>query len=300
MRVRIILVSIISLPLAGLVAYVIASGSRSNTLPNRVSVVAAENFYGDIARQIGGPDVSVTSVLSNPNADPHLFEPGTSNGLAVATADLVIQNGLGYDAFMQRLESAAPSKHRVVVTISEALGLHGADTNPHIWYDVPKLGRIAATIASGLERADPGDAATYRSGLARFNASLRPLEQELSAIRTRFAGEPVAYSEPVPGYLVAAAGLRNLAPVAFTRAIEDGSEPSPQSVAQMTALATKRLIKVFLYNSQAVSPITSRIRAAVISAGIPVIGVSETMPAGLTLQSWLLDETKTLAKALSR
>lgn len=299
-KLRIILISIISLPLAGLVAFVFATGGQSTSAMGKLSVVAAENFYGDIARQIGGARVVVTSVLSNPNADPHLFEPGTSNGLAVATADLVIQNGLGYDAFMQKLESAAPNNHRVVVTVSEALGFHGADTNPHIWYNVPKLGRVATAIASGLERADPSHAAAYRSGLAHFDASLRPLERELIATRVRFVGEPVAYTEPVPGYLIAAAGLRNLAPASFTRAIEDGSEPSPQSVAQMTALATKRQIKVLLYNSQAVSPITSRIRAAAESAGIPVIGMSETMPPGLTFQSWLLGEAKALQRALSR
>ena len=299
-KLRIILISLIILPLAGLVAFVFATGGQKGATTSRLNVVAAENFYGSIAEQIGGSHIAVTSILSNPNADPHLFEPGTGNGLAVATADLVIQNGLGYDAFMQKLEAAAPSSDRIVVTVFEALGFHGADTNPHIWYDVPKLGRIAAAIASGLERADPTNAAVYRSGLARFNASLRPLEREVEEIRARFAGEPVAYTEPVPGYLIAASGLRNLAPASFTRAIEDGSEPSPQSVAQMTALATKRQIKVLLYNSQAVSPITSRIRAAAESAGIPVIGMSETMPPGLTFQSWLLGETKSLYGALSK
>ncbi|MGC9974788.1 MAG: zinc ABC transporter substrate-binding protein, partial [Gaiellaceae bacterium] len=268
----------ISLPLAGLVAYVFATGGQNNTTSSKLSVVAAENFYGDIARQIGGSHVAVTSILSNPNADPHLFEPGTSNGLTVATADLVIQNGLGYDASMQKLENAAPSKHRIVVTISEALDLGGADTNPHLWYDVTKLGVIASAIASGLERADPPHAAAYRVGLTRFNESLHPLEREIARIRARFAGEPVAYTEPVPGYLIAAAGLRNLAPASFTRAIEDGSEPSPQDVAQMTALMTKKQVKVLLYNSQAISPITSRIRSAAAQTGIPVVGVSETMP----------------------
>ena len=299
-KLRIILISMISLPLAGLVAFVFVTGGQSNPTTTKLSVVAAENFYGDIARQIGGSDVAVTSVLSNPNADPHLFEPGTSNGLTVATADLVIQNGLGYDAFMQKLENAAPSNHRIVVTISDVLGFRGPDTNPHIWYDVTKLGAIASAIASGLGRADPAHAAAYRAALSRFDASLRPFEREIGQIRARFAGEPVAYTEPVPGYLISAAGLRNLAPVSFTRAIENGSEPSPQDVAQMTALMTNKQVKVLLYNSQAVSPITSRIRSAAAQAGIPVVGMSETMPPKLTFQSWLLGETQTLLEALSR
>lgn len=299
-KTRIILISMISLLLAGLVAYVFATGGQSNTPSSIVSVVAAENFYGNIARQIGGSDIAVTSILSNPNADPHLFEPGTSNGLAVATADLIIQNGLGYDAFMQKLEKAAPSSHRVVVTISDALGFHGANTNPHLWYDVPKLSAIASAIASGLERADPTHATAYRAGASRFDASLRPLTREILQIRARFAGEPVAYTEPVSGYLLAAAGLSNLAPASFTRAIENGSEPSPQDVAQMTSLMTRRQIKVLVYNSQVVSPITSRIRAAATQAGIPTVGMSETMPPTLTFQSWLLGETRSLRKALSK
>jgi zinc/manganese transport system substrate-binding protein len=299
-KLRIILISIILLLLAGLVAGVFATGGQNSMATNRLTVVAAENFYGDIARQIGGSHVTVSSILSDPNADPHLYEPESSNGLAVASADLVIQNGLGYDAFMQKLEAAAPSSHRVVVTISDALGLHGSDVNPHIWYDVPKLSRISGAIASGLERADPAHAAYYRAGLARFDRSLEPLEQEVALIRARFAGTPVAYTEPVAGYLVEAAGLHNLAPASFTRAIEDGSEPSPQDVVAMTALASGRKIRVLIYNSQVVSPITLSIRNAAAQAGIPTIGMTETMPPGHNFQSWLLDEVKTLSRALSR
>ncbi|MGA9762239.1 MAG: zinc ABC transporter substrate-binding protein [Gaiellaceae bacterium] len=290
----------ISLPLAGLVAYVFATGGQSNTTSSGVSVVAAENFYGDIARQIGGSHISVTSILSDPNADPHLFEPGTGNGLAVADAGLVIQNGLGYDAFMQKMENAAPSSKRVVVTIADALGLSGADTNPHIWYDVPRLGDISAAIASGLERADPAHAASYRAGLARFDAGLRPLDRLVAQIRARFAGEPVAFTEPVPAYLAEAAGLDDLTPPSFARAIENGSEPSPQAVAQMTSLMSGKKVKVLLYNTQAVSPITTLIRNAATQAGVPVVGVSETMPPNLTFQSWLLGETKALERALAR
>src|SRR5437016_14446960 len=147
-----------------------------------LAVVAAENVYGDIAAQIGGAHVSVTSILSDPNADPHLFEPGTRNGLAVAQARLVIQNGAGYDAFMTKLENAAPSSHRLVVTVADALGVHGRDANPHLWYDVPALGRVARAIATGLERADPAHAADYAAGLRRFTTSLRPLLAQIAHI----------------------------------------------------------------------------------------------------------------------
>ncbi len=266
----------------------------------KLDVVAAENVYGDIAAQIGGPHVSVTSILTSPSADPHLFEPGTSSGLAVAGAKVVLQNGLGYDAFMTRLENAAPSKNRVVVTLADVLGVHGKDANPHLWYDVPKLDRIATAIAGALARADPPHAAAYRRGLHRFERSLAPLRHEVAMIRARFGGAPVAYTEPVPGYLVAAAGLRNLAPDSFTRLIEEGTEPSPSAVAAMGTLVSDHRIRVLLYNSQAVSPITARLRGAAEKAGIPVVPVSETLPPHLTFQQWQLDQARALAAALAR
>jgi len=294
MRLRIVLVCLLTA-----LAAAAGAGAAGSAAP-KLQVVAAENFYGDIVRQIAGSHVSVTSILSDPDADPHLYEPGTRNGLAVSHARLVIQNGVGYDAFMQRLEDAAPNSQRIVVTVADVLGVHGKDANPHLWYDVPRLNAIAGAIASGLERADPEHAGAYRSGLRRFETSLGPLRREVALIKKTFAGKPVAYTEPVPGYLLAAAGLKNLAPESFTRAIEDGSEPPPLAVAQMTGLATGKKIRVLLYNSQAVSPITQRIRDAATKAGIPVIGVSETLPPGLTFQQWQLGQTKQLYAALKR
>ena len=272
------------------------AGAESATL----NVVTAESVYGNIVSQLGGSHVSVTSILSDPNADPHLYEPGTSNALAVAKANVVIQNGLGYDSFMSRLESASPNSHRNVLTIADVLGIHGNDANPHLWYDVPALSQIAGAIARALERADPANTAGYRQGLARFVASLSPLRREVAALKRRFAGDPVAYTEPVPGYLLAAADIRNVAPESFTRAIEDGSEPSPAAVAQMTGLATGHKIKVLLYNSQTVSPITSRIRSAAQKAGIPIVGVTETLPPSQTFQQWQLAQATALYAALAR
>jgi zinc/manganese transport system substrate-binding protein len=279
-----------------------ASGCGGGTAhgSGEVQVVAAENVYGDIAAQIGGPHVSVTSILTNPDADPHLFEPGTANGLAVADAEVVLQNGLGYDAFMSKLEDAAPKGDRIVVSIADVLGVHGKDANPHLWYDVPALGRIAGAIASALERADPRHSSAYRAGLARFDGSLGPLRREVAAIRSRFQGTPVAYTEPVPGYLVTAAGLRNLAPDSFTRPIEEGTEPPPSSVATMDGLIARHRVRVLLYNRQAVSPITARLREAARSAGIPVVPVRETLPSHLSFQHWQLAQARALAAALGR
>src|SRR5581483_1045848 len=289
MRMRIILIL-----LPGLLAA--CGGGRASQ--GGLRVVAGESTYGDLARELGGPHVRVTSVLSSPNADPHLFEPRIANDLAVAQADVVIENGLGYDAFMDKLQSASPKSRRIEVVAADVLGLSGADTNPHLWYDLPALPRIGAAITRAFVRADPSHTRDYRRRLSRFVASLAPLRRTVSAIRASHAGAPVAVTEPVPGYLVAAAGLRDLAPTAFTRAIEDGSEPPPGAVAAMLELLRGRKVRVLLYNSQAVSPITARVRAAARAAGIPVVGVTETLPAGETFQRWQLGEAKALQAAL--
>jgi len=288
--------------LAGVAVLTIAAGSPRDdgTAGGRLQVVASTNVYGNIAAQIGGRQVHVTSVLNDPNADPHLFEPGTETGLTVTTAAVAIQNGLGYDAFMNRLEQSAPSSQRVVVTIADALGVRGADANPHLWYDVPRLPAIAAAIAGGLERADPAHAGAYRSGLRRFDQSLAPLRAEIAGIRAGHAGQPVAYTEPVPGYLIAAAGLSNRTPTAFARAIEDGSEPTLSAVSDMTALLSQHRVSVLLYNAQAVSPLTTKMRRLAQAAGIPVVGVSETMPQQMTFQHWQLSQARALAAALRR
>jgi zinc/manganese transport system substrate-binding protein len=264
----------------------------------RLDVVASTNVYGDIAGQIGGPHVHVTSILSNPNADPHLFEPGSANGLAVATADVVIQNGVGYDSFMTKLEQAAPSSKRRVVTIADVLGVRGHDANPHLWYDVPRLPTIARTIAQALAQADPAHAPAYERGERRFVSSLAPLDREVAHIRSAHAGAPVAYTEPVPGYLVTAAGLRNLAPTGFTRAIEDGTEPAPQAVSDMNDLLVNRRVKLLLYNSQTTSPITSRMRDAAEGAHVPVVAVTEMLPSSLAFQQWQLGQARAIARAL--
>jgi zinc/manganese transport system substrate-binding protein len=283
------------------VTLLLSACGSSTGAKGKLDVVAAENTYGDIASQIGGPHVSVTSILTSPSADPHLFEPGTSTGLAVADAKVVLQNGLGYDAFMTRLEDAAPDKSRIVVTMADVLGVHRNTANPHLWYDVPRLDRIATATADAFTRADPSHAVAYRRGLHRFERSLAPLRSEVATIRARFHGVPVAYTEPVPGYLVAAAGLRNLAPDSFTRPLEEGVEPSVSAVAAMSRLvAPQHRIRVLLYNAQAVSPITAQLRAAAQKAGIPVVPVTETLPPHLTFQQWQLDQARALAAALTR
>ena len=292
MRVRIVLAYVTA------ATTLLAGCGGSGSAHGGISVVTSTNVYGDIAQQIGGAHVHVTSILTSPDADPHLFEPGTANGLAVAEADVVIQNGAGYDAFMTKLENAAPSSKRHDLTIADVLGARGHDANPHLWYDVPQLPRIAHSIATALAQADPPHAAAYRNGASRFVSSLAPLDRAVAAIRRAHSGDPVAYTEPVPGYLLSAAGLRNVSPNGFTRAIENGSEPSATDLAAMSGLLQEHSVRVLLYNSQAVSPITARIRSEATAHGIPVVGVTETLPAHRTFQQWQLEQVRALARAL--
>ncbi len=282
MLTRIVLISSLALALA----------ACGGTTSNRLQVVASTNVYGDLVRQIGGAHVAVTSILSDPNADPHLFEPGTANGLAVSKAGVVVQNGLGYDDFVNKLESAAPSSKRHVLVVADVFP---HTSNPHLWYDLPQMPKVATAIAGELAAADPKHAADYRSGARTFTASLGPV---LAALHALPSGAPVAYTEPVPGYLIEAARLRNLAPDSFTLQIEEGNEPSAAAVSAMNALLTQHRVKVLLYNQQAVSPITARLRSLAKRERIAVVPVTETLPPGLTYQQWQLGQITALRKAL--
>ena len=189
-------------------------------------VVAAENFWGNITSQLGGHDVTVTSLITNPNADPHLFETDAADAATLAAAQVVIENGAGYDTWMSSLLGAdGGSPH--VVNAATVLHVTGSDPNPHLWYDIPRVPTVAAAIAAALEKAAPQDAATFKSNLATFDASLAPLLATLATIKAHFHNVPVAYTERVPGYALAAAGLDVKTPTGFARAIEDGVDPEP-------------------------------------------------------------------------
>jgi zinc/manganese transport system substrate-binding protein len=263
-------------------------------------VVAAENFYGDLARDVGGDHVQVTSILSNPDADPHLFEPGSRTGLSVANAKVVIRNGAGYDDWMVKLLDAAPTRARRVVSVADVLGVAGPDPNPHLWYDTPSLPKVVMAIGDALTAADPAHADDYRAGVRRTVMSLRPLQAAVARLKALHGGAPVAYTERVPGLLLAAAGLRVLSPPAFARAIEDGADPAPADIAKMQRLLTSHAVKALLYNEQATSALTARLQQTARTAGVPVVPVTETEPAGTTFVSWQLAQVTALTNALDR
>jgi zinc/manganese transport system substrate-binding protein len=273
------------------------SASDSGTA---VTVVAAENFWGNIASQLGGSAVSVTSLITNPNADPHLFETDAADAAKLAQARVVIENGANYDSWMHSLLST-DSGHPTIVTAAGVLHITGSDPNPHLWYDIPAVPKVAAAIAAALTKADPAHAAKFRANLARFDASLQPLDTTLATIRQRYAHAPVAYTERVPGYALAVADLDVKTPSGFARAVEDGTDPGPADTLAMQQLLTGHRIDALLYNVQTVTPVTTQIRALAKKNGIPIVGVSETMPSGAAdYQQWQQAQLTALQQALGK
>lgn len=278
---------------------IVLVNQHSSTAKKGLRVVAAENFWGNIAEQIGGNHVQVTSIITDPTADPHLYESNANNAAAVSSAAVVIINGLGYDDFMNKLLNASKNSGRQVLTAASILGVSGDDANPHLWYDIPRVHLVAEKIAASYEAKDPAHKADYRQNLQKFEDSLQPLLTAIGTIKQQYAGAPVAYTEPVPGYLLAAAGLSVKTPEGFPKAIEDGTDPSPADSQAMDNLMTGRQVRVLLYNSQATSPVTEHVQDLAKQSGIPVIGVTETLPANQkTYQSWQQDQLNALLKAL--
>ena len=217
----------------------------------------------------------------------------------MAQADLVVENGLGYDDFMSRLLSASPRRGRTVLSVQSILDITGPDANPHLWYATARLPQVAAAFATALGRLDPADASAYLANARRFDASLQPLLQVIARIRARYAGDRIAYTERVPGYLTQAAGLILGVPTGFTLAVEDGQDPSPADTAAFDRAVTSRSVRVLLFNSQVTDPQTVQIRQLAERSDVPVVGVSETLPAGAAdFQSWQLDQDTELLRAL--
>ena len=263
-----------------------------------VHVVAVENTWGDITAQIGGSHVEVTSILTDPATDPHTFETDPKTAAAVSNAGFVITNGLGYDAFADKLLSAGGGNRRSVLTVADAVGVRGDGVNPHLWYSPTYVQKAAAVIAGELTRLDPTDAPEFSAGLKAFLAGYQSYVDVVDQLKAH-AGDKVAYTEPVPGYLVDAAGLVLGTPASFSRAVEDGTDPSPADFdAFQTALRTGA-VKAVLYNSQATSPLTDQVKQLAEQSHTPLVEMTETLPSGTTFQAWQTAQAKALLAALS-
>ena len=263
-----------------------------------INVVAAENFYGDIAAQLGGNHIHLTSILSDPNVDPHEYEPTVQDGVVVSHADIVIENGDEYDTWMDKLLSSSPSQHRTVITASDVAPRKLPD-NPHLWYGVDNVQTIATSITNTLKSDDPANAAYYAQNLATFTASLKQIQQKLDTIKASYSGTPVALTETIFLYQTQQMKLNVLTPLAFEQAIAEGNDPSADDVARTNDQITSNQAKVLIYNEQTVTPITTNLLNDAKQHNIPVVPVTETMPKNTHYQKWMLAQLTDLQQALA-
>ena len=292
--------------LAGLALAACGSSSGSSRGSNSASagalnVVASTNVYGDIVRQIGGDKVRITSIISDPDADPHSYEANTQNQLELSKADLVIENGGGYDDFIDTmLKAANNSKAKVlnVVDISGKTASAGEELNEHVWYDFPTVEKLADQIVSELSAGDTADANTFSTNAAAFKQKLQGFESTEASVKQAHAGDGVAITEPVPLYLLEACGLENKTPAEFSEAIEEGTDVSPTVLKKTLDLFSGKQVKLLAYNEQTSGPETEQVLNAAKANKIAVVPVTETLPAGKDYLTWMAGNLSAISSAL--
>jgi zinc/manganese transport system substrate-binding protein len=281
-----------------------ASAGSGVSAGGAIVAVGAENQYANVIEQVGGAYVKVTAIESNPNIDPHTFEASPSVAETVAAAGLVVQNGVGYDTFMERIESASggvgSNSSRKVIDVQKLLGLPDSTPNPHLWYRPQTMPAVANAIAADLSALAPAHAAYFRARASAFERSLTPWYRALAQFAREYPATPVATTEPVGDYMLEAAGTVNLTPFSLQADIMNGVDPAPQDVTLQNSLLTTHRVKVFVYNQQVADSLTQSFLQAAKSAGVPVVGVYETMPTpGYDYQSWMLAEVRALRRAVA-
>jgi zinc/manganese transport system substrate-binding protein len=273
-------------------------GMVSIARADTIKVVAAENFYGDIAQQIGDANIAVTSILNNPNQDPHLFEVSPSVGRDVSAARIVIYNGINYDPWMEKLLAAARSANRRVIVVAELIGKKTGD-NPHIWYDPATMLALAKAFSHALIPEDPGHKTEYEHRLALFRASITPIQAKIDEVHRPCAGMQVTATEPVFGYMFDALGMQ-VSNQGFQLAVMNNTEPSASDVAAFENDLKTHQVKLLIYNSQASDPIAARMQKIARESGVPVVGAAETEPPGKDYQGWMMSELDAIDRALSK
>ncbi len=302
-RFRVLAAALLPLGLALLAsACSAASGSTGSGSadPGAIVAVGAENEYANVIQQVGGKYVQVSAIMSNPNTDPHTFEASPSVARLVSSAQLVVQNGVGYDTFMNTIENADPNPAHKVVVVQDLLGLPDSTPNPHLWYKPGTMPAVANAVAADLAALQPARAAYFKANATAFIGSLTAWTNAIAAFRAKYPDTPVATTEPVADYMLQAAGADNLTPWAFQADIMNGTDPSAQDVAVERNLFTQHQVKVFVYNQQVTDSLTESLITLAHQNGIPVLGVYETMPTpGYDYQSWMLTEVQDLQKAVA-
>jgi zinc/manganese transport system substrate-binding protein len=275
-------------------------GAQSATAGGgKIVAVGAENEYANVIEQIGGSYVKVTAIESNPNTDPHTFEASPSVAEAVGAAKLIVENGVGYDTYMEKIESASSNSARKVINVQKLLGLPESTPNPHLWYKATTMPAVGKAIVSDLSALQPAHAAYFQAKATKFDESLKPWYAAIAKFKASYPNTPVATTEPVGDYMLEAAGTKNLTPFSLQADIMNGTDPAPQNVTLQNGLFFGHKVKVFVHNQQVTDSLTESFVQAAKRAGIPVVGVYETMPTpGYDYQSWMLAEVKALEKAV--
>ncbi|MEJ1193089.1 metal ABC transporter solute-binding protein, Zn/Mn family [Pseudarthrobacter sp. CCNWLW207] len=297
--------------------------SGASSAAEGINVVASTNVYGDIAKAIGGDKVNVTAIINKTSQDPHSYEATAQDRLVVSKADLVIENGGGYDGFIHTLADDSNIPHDSIVSAVEVSGLapeeeasepaaaeatepaddhvhdHG-EFNEHVWYSLSAMGKLADVLAAKFGEAEPGSAAAFKANAATFKSGLEGLTGKLAALSAADAGAPVAVTEPVPLYLLEAAGLENKTPEDYTAAIEEGTDVPPAVLKAATDLAGSKDLSFLAYNLQTEGPQTEALKKAAETAGVPVVDFSETLPEGKTYLQWMTDNVDNISKVLEK
>jgi len=286
---------------AVLVAGCGSSASDSAGSSGKLNVVAAENFWGSIAKQLGGDRVQVTSIITNPAADPHEYEPTSANARTIAASRLTIVDGIGYDPWAAKLLAANPSSERTVLTVGEVLGLKAGE-NPHQWYSPSSVHKVIDQITSDYKKADPGQSSYFDQQRSAFETrGLAKYNSLISQIKSRYRGVAVGASESIFEPLAPALGLNLITPRGFMQAVAEGTEPTPADKAMTDQQITSHQVKVWVYNSQNATPDVQRLNEAARAAGIPIATVTETLtPEGASFQAWMTRELEGLRAALGR
>ncbi|WP_284979707.1 zinc ABC transporter substrate-binding protein [Arthrobacter sp. fls2-241-R2A-200] len=306
---------------AGLAALMLSSCSgnasgAAQSSPGMVDVVTSTNVYGDIVQAIGGDKVNVKALITKTSQDPHSYEASAQDKLALSKAGLVVENGGGYDDFVQKIADETKISSDHVVKAVDVSGLetttpsaaasaddghgHTNGFNEHVWYNIGSMGKLADAVAAKLGKLDPASASAFTANSAAFKAKLAGLSGKLSVLEKRYNHAPVAITEPVPLYLLEAAGLENKTPAAFSAAVEEGTDVPASVMKETTGLMANKGVRLLAYNDQTEGPQTQVVKQAAEAAGIPVVNFSETLPDGKGYVQWMTENVESLTAALGK
>ena len=298
-NIKIGIVLVVVVLIVAVTAVALFSSNSTINSSKEIQVVAAENFWGSLASQIGGNNTQVLSVVSDPNADPHEYESNTSTARAISTADYIIINGAGYDSWADKLISAGTKSNAKVLNVANLLGKKEGD-NPHFWYNPDYVDQVINQMKKDLVSIDSTDSAYYENQYSNLTASLGKYQSLSAEIKDKFGGTRIAATENIAQYLANATGLDLISPPAFMQAVTEGNDPPANSVVQFQEQLQSGNVSALIYNQQTVTKITDNMKSLATANGIPVVGITETVqPPNISFQDWMYSELINLQKALS-